>query len=218
MALNPLGLYRLKLLGEIHGQATETAFHFQTRSNSTFTTYPSEINALITDFKAQVLPKIQQFAADDWRVKSILVVTLIPDPGYLVEDRLAVGAGLQGNDSLPSHDAGLLSIRTGISGRSGHGRIFFPGVPEDLSADSRLDGVALGFLQDIGNSLLARYGSTGTYASNRFGIFSRKLGVTRTLVPFPKLVYSHSGFMVATTAIARPEIATQRRRKLARGS
>jgi hypothetical protein len=215
--MTPRGLYRLKVIGEIHSQVTETVFHFRTKDSSTFTTYQSEMNALLTDFKAVVMPKLHVFANQEWAVKSILMVSLIPSPGVLIEDRQPGGGGFQVGHSLPSYCAGLLTIRTGLSGRSGHGRIYVPGVPEDFSSNSRLDGTSLGFLQDIGNALLTRYGASGTYNSNQYGVFSRVLGVTRQAGPPPRLVYSMNGFMLASTAIARPEIATQRKRKLGRG-
>lgn len=217
MPLNPLGLYRLKLIGEIHGQTTETAFHFITRSTSTITTYAAEAQAIVNDFLASVLPAIRIWASDDWHVKSVLIVTLIPSPGVLIENRLAGGEGFQGGDSLPSFCAGLLSLRTGISGRSAHGRLYLPGVPEDLSSDSRLSGVSLGQLQDIGTALTTRYGTAGTFVNARFGVFSRRIGVTRNPGPPPRLIYNHNGFFTVSSIVARPEIATVRKRKIAQG-
>jgi hypothetical protein len=217
MALNPLGLYRLKVLGELHGQATETAFHFMTHSTSTMTTYASEAQAIVNDFKLQVLPKMQAFACQEWAAKSILIVTLIPTPGVLIEDRLASATGFQTDDSLPSFCAGLLSLRSGLSGRSGHGRIYVPGVPENLSIQSRLEGSLLGLLSDLGGILVSRYGLAGSFANARFGIYSRKLGIVYPSSNPTQPVYTHTGFMTLSSAIARPEIATVRKRKLARG-
>jgi len=188
-----------------------------TRDTSTITTYSAEAQSIANDFLLGVLPLIQQWASDDWHVKSVLIVTLIPSPGVLIENRLAGGEGFQGGDSLPSFCAGLLSFRTGISGRSAHGRLYLPGVPEDLVSESRLEGVSLGQLQAIGTQLVTRYGVAGTFANARYGVFSRRLGVTRDPGPPPRLVYSTAGFFTVNSSIARPEVATIRKRKLARG-
>lgn len=215
--VNPLGLYHLSLFGEIHGQTTQNVFHFQTRSSSIGATHAFEATQLLTDFNTNVVPKIKAFCCDDWAIKTILVTTLIPKSTVLTEMRIATGAGLQPDDSLPSFCAGLLSLRTGVGGRSAHGRIYIPGVPEGLSSQSRTEGSLLTLLSDIGTVLLTRYGPTGGFAYARYGVFSRKLGVTRSAGPPPTLTFNHVGFFPVTEIIARPEIATMRKRKLSHG-
>lgn len=213
----PTGLYRLNLIGELHGSLTNNLFHFQGGRNANINTHANELTTLCNDFTNNILPKILLFAGDDFKAKSLLGVSLIPRPGVLVEVRYAEASGVQSDDCLPSFCAGLLSIRTGVGGRSGHGRVYIPGVPENLSSDSRLEGTHLALLNDIGTTLNARYGPTGASNLAFFGIFSRKLGVTRSLGPPVTLTYSMNGFMKMTTWIARPEIATQRKRKLFTG-
>lgn len=180
-------------------------------------THENELKNLCNDFAGYMVPAIQGFASDDWRAKTVLGVSLIPRPGVLVEVRIAEGTGAQSDDSLPSFCAGLLSLRTGVGGRSGKGRLYIPGVSENISSESRLEGNYLSILNNIGTILLTRYGSSGTAFIARFGLFSRKLGVTRSLGPPVSLVYNMAGFMPVTTIIARPEVVTQRKRMLLRG-
>jgi hypothetical protein len=217
MALNPLGLYHLTLVGEIHGQTTQNIFYFQTKSSSPRTSYTVEATNIVADFKNNVLDVIRAFACDDWRVKSLLCTTLIPAHTVLIEERIPTGEGFQPDDSLPSFCAGLLSLRTGVGGRRAHGRLFFAGVPENQSSDSRLEGAHLTLLNDIGGMLLARYGPSGGFIDARWGVYSRRIGVTRLAGPPPSLVYSASGFFPVTETIGRPEIATIRKRKLQSG-
>jgi hypothetical protein len=217
MPLTPRGLYRLKLIGELHGQLTETAFHFITSENSGYTSYTSEMNDLMDRFLQSILPKYQLFASQQWAAKTLTGITLVPAQEAFIEKRIANGTGAQSDDSLPSFCAGLLSLRTGKGGRSRIGRLYLPGVAESLSSQSRLEGVYLGLLTDFGSALTATFGNNGAYPWNRYGVFSRKLGVTRVLLPFPHLTYSSAGFTIVTNTVARPEIATMRRRKLARG-
>lgn len=215
--VNPLGLYHLSMFGELHGQTTQNVFHFQTRASSIGSSYAFEATQLINDFETNVLPKVKAFCCDDWAVKTLLVTTLIPKSVVLVEKRIATGAGVQSDDSLPSFCAGLLSLRTGVGGRSGHGRLYIPGVPENLSSASRTEGSLLTILSDIGAVLLNRYSNSGGFSYARYGVYSRKLGVTRSAGPPPTLNFSHAGFFPVTEIIARPEIATMRKRKLSHG-
>lgn len=194
-----------------------TLFHFRALTTSPHSSHTGEANALINDVKTLILPKIQAFASDDWTALTILCVSLIPRPGVLLEDRLGNATGFQPDESLPSFCAGLLSLRSGVAGRSAHGRIYIPGVPENALDSSKLTGVALGLLSDIGTALTARFGNTGSSNYARYCIFSRKLGVTRNPGPPPTLTYSMTGAFTVSSVIARPEIATQRKRKLQRG-
>lgn len=218
MPLNPLGLYRVTLVGELHGQLTQNHFHFQTNASwNGHSLYKNELSALITHFVANLVPKVQLFASQQWAAKTVLGITLIPKAEVMIEQRIANGTGTQTDDSLPSFCAGLLSLRTGAGGRSRIGRLYIPGVAEGLSSSSRLEGNYLSLLDGIGASLRQFYGQTGSFPDCRFGVYSRKLGVTRSVGPPPTLNYSAVGFRLVDTIIARPEIATMRRRKLARG-
>lgn len=217
MALPQVGLYRLTLVGELHGQATQTAFHFSDSDNQPNPTYQVALNHLMSDFLTIALPKIRLFACQEWAAKTLLGVTLIPKAEVFIETRIASGTGTQTDNSLPSFCAGLLSLRTGRGGRRRIGRLYFPGVAENLSSNSRLEGNYLGLLSDIGATLVSRYGVNGTYPYCRYGVFSRALGVTRVLSPVPTLNYSLAGFTKIDSTVARPEVATMRRRKLARG-
>lgn len=217
MPMTPRGLYRVKLIGELHGQATETAFHFTTSENSGQTSYYTELLETMQHFQTNMLPKVQAFCSQQWVAKTLIGVTLIPKAEVFIEIRIPNGTGFQTDDSLPSFCAGLLSLRTGLGGRSRIGRIYLPGVAENLSSLSRLDGTYLSLLAAIGSGLTQFYGATGSYPWIRYGVFSRKLGVTRSLLPVPSLNYNIAGFKIVNSTVARPEVATMRRRKLARG-
>jgi hypothetical protein len=217
MPLTPRGLYRIKLIGELHGQLTETAFHFVTSEVSAFDRYDLELNALMEAFIQSILPLWQGFCSQEWAAKTVTGITLIPAQEVFIEKGIVNGGGSQPDDSLPSFCAALLSLRTGKGGRSRIGRLYVPGVAEGLSSQSRLEGNYLGLLRNLGAALTSTFGNNGSYPWNRYGVFSRKLGVTRHLLPTPHLDYSAAGFQIVTTTVPRPEVATMRRRKLARG-
>lgn len=213
----PQGLYRLIVIGELHSQLTQTAFHFTGNVNANYNTHAKEATALVNDFVTWVLPTYKTFCSQEWLCKSVYVVSLIPKSAVLVEHRGATGNGAQGDNCLPSFNAGLLCLRTGVGGRSGSGRLYIPGVAEGLSSNSKLEGTYLALLADIGAALVNRYGPPLVANVARYGLFSRRLGVTRNPGPPPSLTYSMNGFMPITGYIARAEIATMRKRKLAHG-
>lgn len=216
MPVSPRQLYRIKIIGELHGQLTETAFWFRGADTSTWTTAQNELTSLNSHFVANIVPAYKLFCNQQWTHKTTLSTQMTAVPGYFI-DNVGSGGGTQVADSLPSYCAGLLSLRTGLTGRSRVGRIYVPGVSEDLSSNSRLEDQYLTILQSLGSALLNFYGPSGSFAHARVGVFSRKLGVTRNPGPPPSLSYSLNGWTQVTAFIARREIATQRKRKLARG-
>lgn len=216
MPLTPRQLYRCIIVGELHGQLTQTAFHFRGADSSPASTVQAEITNLYNDFLANVVPAYKLFCNQQWTAKSLFVVQLTARPGVIIDQPLS-GGGAQTGDSLPSYCAGVLSLRTGLTGRSRVGRLYIPGVSEELSSTSRLEASYLSLLQQLGAVLTNRYGASGTSTSGRFGVFSRKLGVTRVGGLVPYLDYSINGWTQVTSTIARNVVGTQRKRLLAKG-
>lgn len=212
MPLTPRQLYRVIITGELHGQQTMNLFHFRGADSSPASTITAEITNLYNDFNTNVIPAYKLCICQEWQAKSLKVVQLTANPGAFI-DQVLVGNGAQTGDSLPSHDAGVLSFRTGLTGRTRAGRIYVPGVPEDNSASSRYEVGLLSVVQSLGTLLVNRYGPTGTSSSGRFGVFSRKMGVIRHPGPPPWLEYTLTGWTQITAAIARPELGTMRKRK-----
>lgn len=216
MPVTPRQLYCVHVIGELHGQLTQTRFWFRGGDSSPASTVSAELQGIRSAFAASILPAYRLFCNQQWIAKTMLTVQMSANPGAFIDDPLT-GGGSQVGDSLPSFCGGLLSLRTGLTGRSRVGRIYLPGVAEDLSSSSRLENSYVSILQALGNALLNTFGPTGTSGYGRVGVFSRRLGVTRNAGPPPTLTYSINGWTQVTSFIARPEIATQRKRKLARG-
>lgn len=216
MPVSPRQLYRFVITGELHGQMTQTLFHAISPTNSTAGTVAVEVSIMYTEFVNNVIPAYKAFCSQEWHLLSVSLIQLTANPGIIV-DGAFTGGGVQTDNSLPSFCAGVLSLRTGLTGRTKHGRLYIPGVSENLSSASKLEGNYLGVLQSLGNLLVNRYGASGSTNIIRLGVFSRKLGVVRNPGPPPSLTYSTNGLTIITAAIARPEIATMRKRKLARG-
>lgn len=216
MPLSPLQLYRAIVVGELHGQLTQTIFHFRGATSSPASTVSAEMNNLYADLTANLVPAMKTPLNQEWHAKSLKLLRISAEPMEMIDSALT-GEGLQTGHSLPSFVAALLSLRTGFSDRSRTGRLYLPGIAEDLSESSRLEGSYLGLFQSFGTLLVNRYGASGTSNNGRLGVFSRKLGVTRVASVPPRLAYSTVGWTQVTQIIAQVELASCRKRKLRRG-
>lgn len=212
-------LVEVLLVGELHSQTTNNYFHLSKRSTQGegFGSDFEECQLLMSDFRSFILPTIRALASQEWVARRIILTTMIPRHTILMEEPIANGEGFQAGDSLPSHVAGLLSLRTGRGGRSAHGRLYFAGIAEDTSSGSRLESSSLGQLAAIGDTLVSRYGPSGTNDKFEYGVYSRKLGDTDEDGPPPFKLHHMVGFIPIISTVPRVELKSMRRRMLHRG-
>lgn len=216
MPVSPLQLYMFMIVGELHQQLTVTRLWFRGHTASPASTVAIELSNIKTGVVNSILPAYRNFLSSAWHGNHLLAMNMTTVPRIMIDEVISA-SGVQDAISLPSFNAGVLSLRTGLSGRTRNGRLFLPSPSSGDCDGSRLTGASLGLLQAFGNTLLNVFGPTGTNAYGRIGVFSRKLGVTRNAGPPPSLSYSIAGWTAVTEVIARSEIATMRKRKLGRG-
>lgn len=219
MAPPPIrGLYHLTLVAEQDGQVMQNGFYFQGRDGNPNDTNLEDAEHLAGDFNTWVLPLIKAIASDQWHLKGIVVTTLIPRLGPLIEVGILNEGGIQGDGSLPSCNAGVLSLRTGHSGRSNRGRLYFAGIPKSNCIDSRVDDAYITGLQAIGDGLLTRYGPAGSNTRLLYGLYRRRIGDIRHSEVSPVFIeQTQVGFAPISQTIARREVYTQRKRLLGKG-
>ncbi len=212
------GLYHLTLVGEQDGQITQNGFYFQGKDANPNDSNLEDAEFLANDFQTWIMPTILTLMGDQWHVKGLIVTTLIPRLGPLIEVGILGQGGLQGGGCLPSSSAGVLSLRTGNSGRSNRGRLYFAGIPKSDCEDSRVSFSYLTRLQAVGNELLTRYGPSGSNTRLLYGLYRRKIGDIRHDEVSPVYIeQTQVGFAPISQAIARTPIYTQRKRLLGKG-
>lgn len=208
-------LYHLVLRQELHGQLLQNGYWF--RRNPALAGFDETsfiMVSILQSFRDNVLPKIRLFANNQLKFQGIVVSRVSPRDGPIVEQLLETSNGAQPNDSLPSYCAGLLSLRTGLGGRSRRGRSYYGGVGEDDSSDSKLDADSLGRLQDVGNQLLASFGPTSG-AVAFYGVWSwLKAGTDAGGSEWN----TDLAFTPITQCVARLFVATNRHRKVGHGT
>jgi len=209
-------LFHLTLRQSFDGQLVQNGYWFRTLPDSPVP--PSDLamaGIIAGTFQAQVLPAIQMFANQQVQFEAIVVATIVPVEGAIFETILETSNGVQPNNSLPTFCAGLLSLRTGLGGRSNRGRSYYAGISEDSSSVSRLDADSFARLQDVGNSLLSAFGPTPTQPFVEYGVWSRLRGEN---IGGDSNFDIGAGFTPITQCVARRLIATQRHRKIGHGT
>lgn len=209
-------LYHLTLRQRYHDQLCQNGYYFQHHVEGADTQTDIEICTLIENFfETFVLPSIKLFANNQVNYDGIVVSTIVPYQGAIFEKILETSNGVQPDEALPTFNAGLISLRSGLGGKSRRGRSFYAGISEADSSNSRLEPDCFARLADIGLRLLATFGPAGTAAPIRYGVFSKKLGATGN----PADPYNPStGFTGITQCAPRLLIATQRHRKIGHGT
>lgn len=212
------GLYHLTLVAEQDGQVMQNGFYFQGRDGNPNDTNLEDAEHLINDFQTWIIPLFKAIASDQWHLKGMVCTTLIPRLGPLVEKGILNEGGIQGDGSLPTASAAVLSLRTGHSGRSNRGRLYLAGIPKSNCLDSRVDDAYITGLQAVGDGLLTRYGPLGSNTRVVYGLYRRRIGDIRHSEVSPIFIeQQHVGFAPVTATIARREIYTQRKRLLGKG-
>lgn len=162
-------------------------------------------------FTAHILPSLPSIMTLDTvryqRVTAPISIEFIePFPANTV----GTGNGL----SLPSFCSRVVSIQTSLGGRSHHGRIYFPGIPEDQTQNSILEQAVPGYqaFLDFLACLVTKFIVGEPIGQNQFklGVYSRKLGGA-------KLPYNTVGFTQAEKLSLATFIGTTRSRKVGRG-
>lgn len=209
-------LFLVTLRWTLHGQNCQNGFYFTNRADQDDS--PSSLSSFIAEtvaqFRIRILPAIKNLVNNDVNFRSIIGNTIIPHNGPIAEQVLEIETGDQGDESLPSYCAAILTLRTGLGGKSNRGRIYFGGIGENDTADSRLGPDTFVALQNVGNQLLNNFGPTGSYPFLSFVIWSRLLGQDENNQP-PQNPF---GIRHVTQCLARSVLGTQRHRMVGKGS
>ena len=208
-------LYQLRFDGRIEEQECKNILHFMCVSSSGDDDVAVHLVAVVLAcFVTNVLPVL----APTYSLDGITWKKVGPVLGP--ENFTAGPASSDGGstaDSLPSFNSALISIRTTRGGRSGRGRMFIGGIPEDQTQASRIDveGPFWAALQAFVQCVVTQFVGLSDPMPNAnkwlFGIYSRKEGGGT----FP---YQVAGFAPATNLVPKVLIATTRSRKIGHGS
>lgn len=204
-------VFQVRIVGRIDGQETNNILYFRNVNGDT-DVWTHLILVLANCAITHLLPVL----SSNWSLEKIKYQKVSPVLGLEYEGVPAgSGAGSGNAACLPSFCSALISTRTTRPGRSGRGRMFIPGIPENQTVNSTLDsGAALwAALLAFAACILTSFTPGDPPAANSWMwmLYSRKIGGAT-------LPYGAGGFAQVTEATPRSLVASTRSRKVGRGS
>jgi hypothetical protein len=196
---------RAVVAGTLHGSVTNNVLHFGTDIAE------PDWNALAQAIILCIATAFKNMSSSEWKFDHIGVTPLFP----ALQDEITVFSAqpIEGTPfagALPSFNAALISIQTGLGGKTHRGRMFLPGViqqdvSQSLYTDSGLQKV-IAFAACLASHFISSEGVDST--PYKIGVLSRK-GITQATVG--------DHFTPATKLVARRAIATLHSRKIGVG-
>jgi hypothetical protein len=200
-------IVQVVIKGRLHSQETNNVLHFGT--NAVNPIYLNLLLDIIDCLRTQRAAFSSNLTIEKLTARELFPVALdelekSPDPAL-------VGSGLP---ALPSFNAVLISLSTGLGGRSNRGRLFMPGVIGNDVQNSKMDSFGLAKWQAFVACMVGKFvGAAADVDSKVFnwGVLSRKnSGVN--------FATADVAFNRVTSAQVKDVIATMHSRKLGVGS
>lgn len=199
MAVNDM--YRIEVLQNVGSEPTMNVLHARETVAETILPIPAQcVVQLVYDFYQSIV----DYFSEDWRVVSINARRVSPTggiPATLVLGGAEAIVGTVESEIVPSQCALLVSLYTSNPSRSGRGRIYLPGWPEDYQNEGQITETQYIAIQDVMHDGLV--GEKGPFLAGdgkyRFSVFGGGGSPT-----------SEQDVLEALT---RPNLATQRRRR-----
>jgi len=200
-------IVQVVIKGRIHSQETNNVLHFGTNAVN-----PNYLQLLLDIIDC--LRTSKAMFSDAFTVEKLTARELFPVPLDEIEQSpnpALVGSGLP---ALPSFNACLISLSTGLGGRSNRGRIFMPGLIANDTANSKITAVGLPKWQAFLTCMIGKFiGAVDNVDAVVFnwGVLSRKKSGVNYAT-------ADAGFTRIRSAQVKDVIATMHSRKLGVGS
>lgn len=146
----------------------------------------------------------------DLKFKEVRVKKIWPEAGDELIDSYANNSVGEGGAALPSFNAALVQLRTGVGGRSGRGRVYLPGLPEVSTTAGSLDSALQTFIVNWLVDMATRFIGEAVTSGFRWIVMSRKNFAT---TPGNK----DSWRRYITSAVLVPPVSSMRSRKIGSG-
>ena len=166
---------RVRIIGKIQGQDYVNVMHFAT---NTQINDPQALHqlliALATAILACLVENLLQAVTSDFQLVGVEAATIFPQPSDPVFVAAAAPGLGQGAPASTSFEATQVNIRTGVGGRKGRGRNFWPPVGETNTNDSTVQTAAVEDFQAMIACILGKFTGVGATTDWRLGVLSRK--------------------------------------------
>lgn len=164
-------VWRMTILGEVVGQQQQNVLHYQTlipRDGD-----DDDLPALILIAQEYVAPLYEPITTAEWILREIQIrgVTHPTQGADVVIDQPGVNVG----QLLPLQSAPVLSLKTGLIGRSYRGRLYLPTITEDNAQAGVIEEPFYTTLGTFGTNLLQIQRPGGQPYTAGLVVWSRKL-------------------------------------------
>lgn len=212
-------LWQLRVRGRIEQQETINVLNFRYVSALPD---PDVVTHLIKALMQCYLLHLIPVLTSGWELQDIAAKRMGPTLGnevIVTPDSASIGAG--NAEALPSYCSVVFSIRTVLGGKSGRGRLYLPGIPENQTEGSIISSdlpLWLGLVA-FAACVVEKFhfeepippGGITTFPNIwKMGVYSRKLGS-------PKAPYTLAGFHEMVSMVPNKELGTTRSRKIGKG-
>jgi len=128
-------VYQVRLKWLLHGQVCYNVLHFRGRGVQDL------IDNLLTPVINCVVENLLPVLSHDIKLTSADVNSITGSVAQEAEvPNILDNVGTLSTDSLPSTNTAVFAFKTGHPGRTGRGRMAVPGIAEETSAQSQVDG------------------------------------------------------------------------------
>jgi hypothetical protein len=202
-----------RIIGELHGQQTVNVLHFGTNSAIAD---QAALDTLLLQLAVAIgecaLTTLIPAVTADWkliRTDAKRVYPTASDPILSTAPANSIG---QLSASSVSFTSSLLSLRTGIDGKKGRGRMFLPPPGEAEISQSAMDGPTLTLITAFATCLAGKFLGASPTTDWRLGVLSRKdLGPTG-------FANFDNSFRIVISLNPVADIAVMRSRRKGRGA
>jgi len=202
----------LRIVGSIHGQTTNNVLHFATNTQINDPIQRDAlILALLTAMLACVTEQLVGAITSDWTLDHVEGRSLFPtvgDPVIKLPDQPTAGTLSAASVSFA---ASLISIKTGLGGRRGRGKMFLPPPGEGETTNSIASNATVVQLTNFVNCVVAKFVGQAASEQWRIGVLSRK-DLAGSINNF------NNAFREATQLVPQRTLAVMSRRRIGRGN
>jgi hypothetical protein len=217
MALPADTLIRLNVTFLYDGQNCINSFWARMKPTTTATLYITACQIVANEWYVNVWPNYKVSMVPQVQLIGVVAQTMNPSNSAIYPIFPVADFGSRSGDGMPSNCAAVLSWYSQYPGRRTHGRIYIPGISELDCTLSRLNTTGMATIKNLADTLLGRYGDTGSSPEFWFGIYSRKNGVSRNIGPPPFLSYDPTTHYPFKRYKVNDVLGTQRHRMQHRG-
>lgn len=196
----------VQLLATCGGEPTINDLSFQI--NDPAATWPEQVQAIADALESTVGSSASGLWSDGrstaYNCYGLRVIDARPATSPLGEIALA-WPGVVADDVMPPNDSVCVTLRTGVKGRTGRGRMYLNGYPEGAANGGYWETAAQDAAQFLADALLTAFQEGGSVPAFTWGVISRyEFGVKREIPAFTPI----------TSFTVHNEVRTLRRRAI----